>query len=60
MNISNIPEGAIPVGSLTETVFKYLMKEEFYSQCKTVIKETGSLSHFDRKTINLLQEDNYE
>ena len=60
MNISNIPEGAIPVGSLTETVFKYLMKEEFYSQCKTVIKETGSLSHFDRKTIDLRQEDNYE
>ena len=57
MNISNIPEGAIPVGSLTETVSKYIMKDDFYSLCKTVIEETGSLSHFERNTINLFQED---
>lgn len=55
-SISNIPKGVLLVGSLTETVSKYLMKEDFYSLCKTVIEATGSLSHFERKTIDLHQE----
>ena len=55
MNIT-LHNGAVPVGPLTTTVTKYIMTEEFYNACKMVLDETGSLSHFERKIIDLPQQ----
>lgn len=52
-----IKKGTIPVGIQGQTVTQYLLTDEFYGACCTIIKETGNLSHFDRKTIDLHQED---
>lgn len=55
----DIKEGTVPVGIQHITVTKYLLTDAFYGACCTIIKETGNLSHFERKTIDLHQEDYY-
>ena len=44
-------------GTLPTQYQKVLLKTKFYDLCKIVLNEKGKLSHFERKTIDLHQED---
>ncbi len=45
------------VGDLPTQYYKFLLRSMFYEYCKDVLNKMGSLSHFERKTTDLHQED---
>ena len=45
------------VGDLPTQYHKFLLRPMFYEYCKDVLNKMGSLSHFERKTTDLHQED---